>query len=624
MATKSVAQSSSVASDPLVEALTSRFASALLPEEAREFAGARVTEAARFVTAAASVRNGGEPAIAIESVSGSESETRHLRIAVINDDMPFLVDSIASAITAQGLAIDLLVHPVVAVRRDGAGTLTDFPDGDAAGERRESIVYLETERADARQRRALQAALEETLGDVRAAVADWPQMQAAMHRDAAGLADPEGAALLRWLADGMLTQLGSVTRHRDGTQEDALGICRSSAEKLLAASSFDRAFRWFEEAGNDGQGRVPLIVKANRIANVHRRVPLDLFMVPRFEGGKVTALSVHAGVWTSAALAAAPDRIPRLRSQLATLMGKFGFAPNGHAGKALVHAMTALPHDLLASFADADLERVATAMMSLVDRPRPRLALVQAPLARHLFAFVWLPRDALSTELRLAIQHMLESGAGAQVLDWSLQVEGSTLAMLRFVLDVRDQATVADEAALDAQLQAMVRGWAGAVETELGKTEEPSRAAAIAARYADAFPLSYRNTEGAAEAEGATLGAALGVNVGPTVGTADGLAEGAAEGTVLGLALGPQVGVTEGASEMPAEGTIVGTAEGAAEGARLGGALGTTLGIVEGGTDGIAVGLALGTMLGVTVGTAVGVPDGTAVGFALGAAESSE
>ncbi|MBA4354320.1 MAG: glutamate dehydrogenase, partial [Novosphingobium sp.] len=452
------------------------------------------------VTAAAAVRHGGTPAIAIESVSGSESGARHLRIAVINDDMPFLVDSIASTITAQGLVIDRMVHPVVAVRRDGDGNLIDFPEGEAAGERRESIVYLETVRADARQRRALVGALEATLGDVRAAVADWPLMQAAMREDAANLADPEGAALLRWLADGMLTQLGCVIRHRDGTQENALGICRASTEALLAGASFDRAFRWFDEAGIDGQGRVPLIVKANRIANVHRRVPLDLFIVPRLEGGKVTSLSVHAGVWTSAALAAAPDRIPRLRSQLTGLMDKFGFAPNGHTGKALVHAMTTLPHDLLVSFADADLERIATAMMSLVDRPRPRLALVQAPLARHLFAFVWLPRDALSTDVRLSVQHMLEAGAGAQVLDWALQVEGSTLAMLRFVLDVRDQAIRPDEAALDAQLQAMVRGWAGAVETELAATEEPSRAAAIAARYADAFPLSYRNAAGPAEA----------------------------------------------------------------------------------------------------------------------------
>ena len=509
MASTSAVQSSSASApsegaqdlaNPLAASLMARFLGALLPDEARDFDAVRLAEAALFTVAAASVRKGSDPAIAIESVSGSESGARHLRIAVINDDMPFLVDSIASTITAQGLAIDRMVHPVVAVRRDGDGTLIDFPEGDAAGERRESIVYLETVRADARQRRALIGALEATLADVRAAVVDWPAMQAAMRDDAANLADPEGAALLRWLADGMLTQLGCVVRHRDGVHERPLGICRASAEALLADASYDRAFRWFDQAGIDGQGRVPLIVKANRIANVHRRVPLDLFIVPRLDGGKVTALSVHAGVWTSAALAAAPDRVPRLRSQLSMLMDKFGFSPAGHAGKALVHAMTALPHDLLASFADADLERVATAMMSLVDRPRPRLALVQAPLERHLFAFVWLPRDALSTDVRLAVQNMLEAGAGAQVLDWALQVEGSTLAMLRFVLDVRDQTIKADEAALDAQLQAMVRGWTGAVEGELATAEDLSRAAAIAARYAEAFPIAYRTAAGPAEA----------------------------------------------------------------------------------------------------------------------------
>jgi chemotaxis protein MotA len=49
-------------------------------------------------------------------------------------------------------------------------------------------------------------------------------------------------------------------------------------------------------------------------------VPLDLFIAPVMEGGKVAALSVHAGVWTSSALAATPDRVPRMRSQLEALM----------------------------------------------------------------------------------------------------------------------------------------------------------------------------------------------------------------------------------------------------------------------------------------------------------------
>jgi glutamate dehydrogenase len=486
----------------LGKVLAERFAASLLPGEVADFDAVRLADAARFTLATAMHRQGAEPTIAIDSVVGQGIGKRYLRIAVINDDMPFLVDSIAATIAAQGLSVDRLIHPVVAVRRDPQGTLVDLPQGDAVGELRESIVYCETERADARQRRAIIEALRVTLADVHAAVADWPRMQAAMQDDARTLPDQEGAALLRWLADGMLTQLGHVTRHRDGTQDVALGICRAGSPELMAAASYDRAFSWFDRAGRKGEEapRAPLIVKANRIANVHRRVPLDLFIVPVVEDGKVAALSVHAGVWTSAALAATPDRIPRMRSQLAALMEKFDFAPQGHAGKALVHALTTLPHDLLISFQDDDLERIATTMMSLVDRPRPRLALVRAPLARHLFAFVWLPRDAQSTEVRLQVQAMLEAEAGAQVIDWSLQVEGSTLALMRFVLDIRDGDSDPLEADLDLALQAMVRGWEAAVEAELAKGEEPARAAAIAARYAAAFPPAYRSSYGPAEA----------------------------------------------------------------------------------------------------------------------------
>ena len=480
--------------------LAQRFADSLLPSEAADFDAARLAEAARFTLRAAARRKGAEPSLAIESVSGTDSAPRYLRIAVVNDDMPFLVDSVCATVTQHGLAIDRLVHPVLAVRRDPEGRLCALPDGEAIGELRESMIYLETERVDARARRELVEALHQTLADVHAAVADWPRMQAAMLDDARTLPDPEAAALMRWLADGMMTQLGRVVRHRDGREQDRLGICRASDAPMLSDASYARAFAYFDADGQGTPARVPLVVKANRIARVHRCVPLDLFIVPVWEKGQVIALSVHAGVWTSGALSAEPDRVPLMRSQLEALTTRLGISPQGHAGKALVHALPALPHDLLISFADDDLERIATTMMSLLDRPRPRLELVKAPLARHLLAFVWLPRDVQSTEVRQRVRTMLEDAAGAHVIDWSLQVDGKALAIMRFVLDIRDGSGEPDAAALDHALQAMVRGWEVAVEAELAKSEDPSRAAAIAARYADGFPIGYRHAYGPTEA----------------------------------------------------------------------------------------------------------------------------
>ena len=485
-----------MANEPkVIAALADHLFDSLLPGDT-PFEMEKVREAAAFMLDAAARR---DPKISAISLTTASDDRRFMRIAIINDDMPFLVDSVAATIAAQGLAIDRLVHPVVSVKRDKNGQLTEICEPESAEHVRESMIYIETVRVDAKQRRELEKVLRVTLGDVRAAVSDWPKVRSAMQADIDRIGAGEGSALLTWLNDGMLTQLGHVVRKRDGSSKGRLGICRKSAKELLAESSFERAFEWFDNV--DQQDRpVPLIIKANQVANVHRRVPLDLFLIPIVDAGKVTALSVHAGVWTSAALAAPPADVPHIRAQMTSLMDRLGFDANGHAGKALVHALTALPHDLLIGFSDADIIRVATTMMGLVDRPRPRLSIIEAPLARHLFAFVWLPRDMLSTQVRHQIRDLLESSANAALLDWSLEVEGGNLAMLRFVLDIRDNGRMPNETAIEQQMQNMLRGWPEAVEHELAKSIEAGRAAAIATRYAEIFPAGYRASYGAGEA----------------------------------------------------------------------------------------------------------------------------
>src|SRR3546814_14679661 len=83
----------------------------------------------------------------------------------INDDMPFLVDSTSQAVAAQGLAVHRILHPVVKVKRDAKGHLQEAGEGPA----RESVIYMELERGDARARRRLLDGLEAALRDVRAA-----------------------------------------------------------------------------------------------------------------------------------------------------------------------------------------------------------------------------------------------------------------------------------------------------------------------------------------------------------------------------------------------------------------------------------------------------------------------
>jgi glutamate dehydrogenase len=471
----------------LMKAMASAFSQSALPGENEGFDAKACEEAARFTLELAHIRKSGNSAVALDSFADAQGRLA-MRIAMNNDDMPFLVDSISSAIAARGIGVKRLIHPVLSTSRDETGVLKTISSKRGTTDTRESFIYLETDRVDAKERRILEDALVAALRDVRGAVVDWRRMLAAMSDDADSLPDGEGAALVRWFLENNMTVLGHEILSRDGERSKRLGLSRVSDLPILSDVSVGLAVKWFEEGG-----RSPLVLKANRVSTVHRHVQLDLVIVPQREGSQITGLSITAGLWTSAALATAPDRIPVLRTHLATLMDRFGFDASGHAGKAMTHALTSLPHDLLVSLPLTELERVTLTAMSLTDRPRPKLLSIRSPLGRHLYIFVWLPRDDVSTGMRKQIENMLVDATGGALLGWTISLEDGGVALLRYTLDLPDRAQKVNEADLDSRLELMVRGWEPAVEAALARLTDEKRAAAMLVRYGDGFPASYRN-----------------------------------------------------------------------------------------------------------------------------------
>ena len=467
------------ANGPFVGQIKKALLTNALPGELDGFAGTEQQEAAELVARVAASRKPGEIAIDLTS-TGGEAGHRRMRLAIVNDDMPFLVDSVANAIAARGLVIHRLLHPVLQVERDSKGKLVALGKGTA-----ESVIYIELDRADSKARNQLRTELRAVLADVRAAVADWRPMQQRM-RDDAATADAEGAALLNWFADGAMTLLGFEVERPGKEGSQGLGIFRFPGEPTDEGGC-DEAIRYFERGG-----RVPLMAKGDRKSSIHRRVPLDLVAVPVRENGKITAIGVHVGLWTSEALSAPVDEVPVLRTILKKLDERFGYHPSGHSGKALRHALNALPHDLVLNLDTDCVERLVTAAMTLADRPQPMIVLVRSILQGHLFAFVWLPRDELTTDRRLAIGELIGEAADAPLKAWTVDLGDGDLALLRFTYTIDATATLPDSKALSAKLNVMVRGYLPAVEEALAAKIGSTSARRLVLTYGESLPEAYR------------------------------------------------------------------------------------------------------------------------------------
>ena len=235
-----------------------------LPGKVADFTDKEQQEAAAFVALCAQRRPRGLALVRLESMGGQLGQ-RRMRIGIVNDDMPFLVDSIAMAITARGLIIHRLLHPVVCVERDDQDNLKAVHPLCDNWPRRESMMYLEVDRADARDRRELVAELHHVLADVRAAVTDWEQLQEKMRSDAETIRDDEGKALLRWFADGAMTLLGRQVECPHQRESESLGVLRIPGEPLWGEGSCAAAISYFEQGGQE-----PLVAKSDRLSSVHR------------------------------------------------------------------------------------------------------------------------------------------------------------------------------------------------------------------------------------------------------------------------------------------------------------------------------------------------------------------
>jgi glutamate dehydrogenase len=449
--------------------------------------------------------------------AGQGFESRHSVIHIINDDMPFLVDSIANELGRRDIAVHMLAHPVIQVRRDLDGDLVGLgPEAGAVsgqrGARPESVMHIEIDRqADPAQLDDLAAALMRVLAEVRLAVEDWRPMRQACLDAIADLAPgrssnfEEYEDFLQWLEAGHFTFLGHRRyRYADdpgqagGLRYDlvpgsALGILRRDEVRLFEAGlgSGEAMGRFAQGADNI------LIVKTDRPSLVHRSGPMDCVIVKTYDAdGRVTGEHRLVGLFTSSAYHATVVDVPLLRGRVANVLRRSGLDIHSHDGKALLAILEAYPRDELFEIDEDTLYNHVLGILQLQERQRVALFTRRDAVGRFAANLVFAPRERFDAELSDRFTAILERAWDGKVTSVATS-SGSNSALaqaLYIVTPNRPDAPGPDLGELEQALAEAATSWNDrlrrALQARLG--DAPGRAAAR--RWRDFFPLTYRDT----------------------------------------------------------------------------------------------------------------------------------
>ena len=359
--------------------------------------------------------------------NGRRSEITVLE--VVNDNMPFLLDSTLAELTDQGYEPRLVAHPILAVARNGAGALLRFAGESAAalpvGAQRESFIHIHLDRIDDTEVRArLIEGLRQVYADVAVAADDRAEMHSrvdeivrAYRTDPPPLAADtitEALAFLDWIRDEHFIFLGlREYRFPDGdTAADpvagsGLGLLRHPGVRVLRRGR-DLVVMTPEIRAFLGRPEALIIAKANVKSRVHRRVHLDYVGIKLFsDAGRLEGELRLIGLFTASAYATPATAVPYLRLKVARVLARANLDPASHAGRTLAAVLENYPRDELFQVGEDTLYSFAIEIMNLSERPRICALARQDEFDRFTSVLVFVPKDRYDTVVRRRIGEFL-------------------------------------------------------------------------------------------------------------------------------------------------------------------------------------------------------------------------
>ena len=429
-------------------------------------------------------------------------------LIVIQDDRPFLVDSVMGELADAGVTVRSMYHPVTA--EDGG---------------RESTIIVVMDPLPQERRDALGEGVALTLKDVSSAVEGHAGMAALMHRSIAHLeANPHGVApdvlaehidFLKWLEDDHFVFLGArdydYPRSKDGGYEAEAPLSQSGVGLGVLADPERTVLRRANEPAvltKSMKKQLDLsepvtVAKANVRSRVHRRAYMDYIGVKRFgPDGRPSGETRFVGLFTAEAYDKTATQVPLVRRKVANALTRAGKVAGSHSEKRLRNILENYPRDELFQIEESELLGIALGILHLHDRPRIKTFTRQDPFDRFVSVLAFIPRERFDASVRERIGAILARAWGGRLSAWYPQLSDQPLVRIHYIIGVTPgDHPCPDQVALDAEIAEAGRSWIDRFESALRSADVDDVAVGpLSARWAEAFDVAYRARYDAAEA----------------------------------------------------------------------------------------------------------------------------
>lgn len=446
----------------------------------------------------------------IKIINQDKSDFDYSLIEIVNDDKPFLIDSIVALIIKEGLEIKNIVHPIYAVERDKTGDLLEIAKSVKLQKNKESVIQIHINGAIAeKESGGIIKKIEKLLENIAVVVDDWKEIVAATKKiqdqifvDKKNQNEvAEMKEFISWLVDKGFIFLGfkefnykknAAKYSLEPVEDSALGIFRSEYEDFKPKNTNSSSKEIEDSIKNP---YVLEILKSSYKSQIHRISSAERIRVQKFsKNGEVIGEYRLIGLFTSAAYYQSPSTIPLIRGKIAKVVEKSGFIKGSHNYKDLVSVLEDYPRDELFQMNEEDLLRIASGIVMICGRNEIRLFVRKDKFGRFISCLVFMPKEHSNSEMREKIRDYLAKKYEGTIADAFVQITESSLVRLHVIIQVNsDKVANLDESVTEHEIVQLVKPWTDGLKEEISEKFGEEKLNYLFKKYKNAFSISYTN-----------------------------------------------------------------------------------------------------------------------------------
>lgn len=472
----------------------------------------------------AKIRKSGEAKTAVYTFDpGNGPHSSRLIINIINENMPFLVDSVVGYLSRVGLRSKVMMRPILRICRDRDGMISDISESPRAmpGYLQEAVIHCEiTDPVDDKIADKVRTELPRIMSDISYAVSDWMDMRTRVQlcindlKPVPGVLSADKVAelidFLQWMDSDHFTFLGyreyevsPEGKLFDADPSKGLGILRDPQNNdvgvlyqgvPIGTDTLSYIFR----------SDIILVTKTSNISNVHRSVPMDSICFKKFNGnGQVIAVCQFIGLFTSMAYSSSARDIPLLRRKVLSVVDKAGYSPQWHDGKSIIHILDTLPRDELFQASEEELLTISTKVLAIQESPKVAFFIRRDHFDRFLSCLVYVPRDRFDYNLTERMGDLLQDELNCPVTLSSAQYGSISFARVHYTASMSAKQIRSfkyDEDRLESLLTSLAHSWREELRSALNSSVGDWDGARVFEHYGEAFSKGYQEKFDANEA----------------------------------------------------------------------------------------------------------------------------